>query len=119
MGFDYLLFVGGLQAAGTATRSVLGNTRYKIQAYSDLDFLLGKNWHYRGINTHADYAFVVLDSVEFYLSKRPTVVEFMPPHSVNDNITATYTDAGYSLNFSFVRGYGNRSTFGKDRDIFS
>ena len=45
MGFDYLLFVGGLQTAGAATRSTQGKTRYKIQAYSDLEFLLGKNWH--------------------------------------------------------------------------
>ena len=46
IGFDYLLFVGGLQAAGVTTRSIQGNTRYRIQVYSDLDFLLGKNWHY-------------------------------------------------------------------------
>ena len=119
MGFDYLLFVGGLQAAGAATRSAQGKTRFKIQAYSDLDFLLGKNWHYRGINKHGDYAYVVLDSVEFYLSKRPNVVEYMPPQSANDTITATHTDAGYSLTFSFVRRCGNASTFGKSRDIFS
>ena len=43
MGFDYLLFAGGLQATGIAKTYVQGNTRYKLQAYSDLDFLLGKN----------------------------------------------------------------------------
>ena len=78
MGFDYLLFVGGLQAAGAATRSAQGKTRHKIQTYSDLEFLLGKNWQYRGINKYGDYAYVALDSVEFYLSKRPNVVEYMP-----------------------------------------
>ena len=43
MGFDYLLFVGGLQVAGVTKRLVQGNARYRIQAHSDLDFLLGKN----------------------------------------------------------------------------
>ena len=39
--------------------------------------------------------------------------------SSNDTITVAHTDAGYSLTFSFVRRYGNASTFGKNRDIFS
>lgn len=119
MGFDYLLFMGGLQAAGVAVRSVQGNTRYKIQAYSDLDFLLGRNWHYRGINKHGDYAYVALDSIEFYLRKRPNIVEYMPPQLAFNTITATHTDAGYSLTFTFVRRCGNASTFGKNSDIFS
>ena len=118
MGFDYLLFMGGLQVAGVTKRSVQGNTRYRIQAYSDLDFLLGKNWHYRGINKHGDYAYIDLDSIEYHLSKRPNVVEYMPPQSSNDTITAAHTDAGYLLTFSFVRRYGNASTFGENREIF-
>ena len=119
MGFDYLLFVGGLQAAGVTTRSIQGNTRYTIQAYSDLDFLLGKNWQYRGINKHGDYAYIDLDSVEYYIRKRPKVVEYMPPQSPNGNITAIHTDAGYTLTFSFIRRCGNASTFGTNRNIFS
>ena len=79
MGFYYLLFVGGLQATGIAKTSVRDITRYKIQAYNNLDFLLGTNWHYRAINKNGDYAYIILDSVEYYLSKQPTVVEYMPP----------------------------------------
>ena len=119
MGFDYLLFVGGLQVAGVTTRSAHGSTKYRIRAYSDLNFLLGENWQYRGINKNGDYAYVDLDSVEYYLRKRPNVMEYMPPQSSNDTITVAHTDAGYSLTFSFVRRCGNTSTFGKNRDIFS
>ena len=118
MGFDHLLFVGDLQATGIAKTSVRGITRYKIQAYNDLDFLLGTNWHYRGIKKNGDYVYIVLDSVEYYLSKRPTVVEYMPPQSANNTITAVHTDAGYSLTFSFARRHGNVSTFGKNKDLF-
>ena len=55
MGFDYFLFTGGLQPAGTATKTVRG--RYGIQKYSNLNLLLGTKWHYRGINKHGDYAY--------------------------------------------------------------
>ena len=48
MGFDYLLFKGGLQALGIAKQSIHGNIKYKLRQYEDLDPLLGKNWHYRG-----------------------------------------------------------------------
>jgi len=69
MGFDCLLFRGGLQTAGTPTRCVQESQRYKVEHFSDLDSLLGHNWHYRGINPHGDYAYIVLDSIEFYLHK--------------------------------------------------
>lgn len=90
---------------------------YKIESYSNLDSLLGPNWHYRGVNEHGDYGYAVLDSIEFYLHKRPKLTEYYPSHS---ETTKVITDTGYSLTKnSFVRGYGNGSTFGKDRNIFS
>ena len=70
MGFDYLLFKGGLEAAGVAKESTRGIQRYGLERYSDLDHLLGDNWHFRGINDRGDYGYVILDSVEYYLSKR-------------------------------------------------
>ena len=119
MAFDYLLFKGGLQTAGTPARCVQGYQRYKIECYSNLDFLLGPNWHYRGVNEHGDYSYTVLDSIEFYLHKRPKLTEYYPSQTVDSETTKVITDTGYLLTFSFVRGYGNGSTFGKDRNIFS
>ena len=116
MGFDYLLFKGGLQAAGIPKRLVCGNQRYKLQSYRDVDSLLGQNWHYRGINRSGDYAFVVLHTIEYYIHRRRSITEYYPSDS---SPTLHTIDTGYSLKFSFVRGYGNGSTFGKDRDIFS
>jgi len=43
--------------------------RYKINNFSDLDTLLGKGWHFQRINEHGDYAYIDLESVEFYLRK--------------------------------------------------
>ena len=119
MGFDYFLFTGGLQQAGIATNTVLGTVRYGIQQYSDLNFLLGTRWHYRGINKHGDYAYVVLSSIEFHLRKRRSVVDYHPPESPGRPITPSKLDTGYLLTFCFQRRYGNSSTFGRNRDIFN
>lgn len=118
MGFDYLLFKGGLQAAGNPKGPKAGIARYRIQQYSDLDSLLGHNWHYRGINKHGDYAYVSLESIEFYLCKRRHLVEYHPAESADSSITELHTDTGYSLTFCFIRKCGNASTFGKDKNIF-
>ena len=119
MGFDYLLFKGGLQPAGVVkqhTRSL----RYKLRSYKDLDPLLGQNWHYRGANEHGDYAFVILSSVEYYIHKRRKLIEYRPSQSAAQSTPVLHSeDASYALKFSFTRGYGNKSTFGKDRNIFS
>ena len=67
MGLDYLLFKGGLQAAGYPKGLQAGIAWYKIQHYSNLDSLLGTNWHYRGINKHGDYAYVSLVSIVLFV----------------------------------------------------
>ena len=71
------------------------------------------------MSKHGDYAYAVLDSIEFYLYKRPRLVEYHLSQTVNNETTKVVTDSGYSLTFSFVRAYGNGSTFGKDRNILS
>ena len=116
MGFDLLLFNGGLEAAGKAKRVVCGNQHYKLASYDDLDKLLGPNWHYRGINENCDYAFAILDSIEYYIHRRKQITEYYP--SKESAPVLCKLDTGYSLRFNFVRGYGNSATFGKDKDIF-
>jgi len=119
MGFDYFLFTGGLQPAGIATKTVRGVVHYRIQKYSDLDLLLGTQWHYRGINKHGDYGYVVLSSIEFYLHKRRSLVSYYPPETPGQPITSSKQDIGYLLTFSFQRRYGNSATFGRNKDIFN
>ena len=120
MPFDFLLFKGGLQAAGKPKRVVNGNQHYQLKSYQDLDILLGPNWHFRGVNKHGDYAFVVLASVDYNIYKRQKLTEHFPSAQSTDNIVPTLQklDTGYGLRFSFVRAYGNSSTFGKDKEIF-
>jgi len=113
MEFDNFLFKGGFQPIGIAANTVQGTVRYKIQHYTDLDVLFGKKWQYRGINKHGDYSYIVLNSMVLYLSKWRGLLEYCPPGGL---ITSARADTGNLLTFIFQRGYGNSSTFGKERE---
>ena len=122
MGFDYLLFKGGLQAVGVAKHNThKNNLRYKLRCYEDLNPLLGENWHYRGANKNGDYAYIILNSVEYYIHKRRKIIEYNPPAAVDTHSSPILLteNGGYALKFCFTRGYGNRSTFGTDKNIFN
>ena len=115
MPFDMLLFNGGLKESGVPSRQVGGNQYYKIRHYRQLDPLLGSRWHYRGLNANGDYCYAVLETVEYYLRKGRSVVEYYPS---NDAVSPTKLDTGYVVCFCFVCNYGNAASFGKDKNIF-
>lgn len=117
MPFDKLLFDGGLKAYGIPSRLYRGTQRYKIVKYKDLNPLLGPNWHYRGLNCNGDFCFVILNTIEYYLFKRDPLKEYIPSEG-SEKPTLKSRDLGYMLVFSFVRGDGTKSDFGKDKNIF-
>ena len=77
-------------------------TCYRIRHYSDLDELLGKGWHFRGLNSIGDYCFVVPDTVEYYLCHRRPIVHFVPNN--DGSPVKVCTPQGFMLHFTFVRG---------------
>lgn len=116
--FDTLSFNGGLKSVGTPSRKQGGVQHYKIKSYTDLNELLGSNWHVRGINCNGDYGYVIKETVDFYLRKCRDVIEYLPPSPENPNIHPAHIKAGYQLTFTFTAGYGNSSTFGTNKKIF-
>ena len=58
-----------------------------------------------------------MDTVEFSLRKSKSIVEYLPTKS-SELCTPSSLDTGHILTFCFVLGYGTRSTFGKDKNIF-
>jgi len=56
-----------------------------------------------------------LDSIEFYLRKRRSLLEYCPPESPGGLITSARVDTGYLLTFIFQRQYENSATFGKKK----
>ena len=46
MPFDVIQFNGGLKLCGVPSKKVRGIQQYHIRHYCDLNFLLGRNWHF-------------------------------------------------------------------------
>ena len=117
---DILIFDGGLKMAGYPTKKVAGVQYYSIRHYRDLNHLLGRNWHFRGINELGDYGYVIQDSVQFYVKRGKRLTEYVPSSNGSSSITISKctVDTGYFLHFCFTEGYGDKTTFGKDRNIF-
>ena len=115
MAFDKLQFTGGLKACSTSSRTYRGIDRYKITSYKDLDSLLGKNWHVRGLNSNGDFCYVILNTLEFYLHKRKDLIEYLP---TSEGSAVSVREQGYTLIFTFIRRDGTPDMFGKDSFIF-
>ena len=109
--FNKLQYDGGLRAYGKFKCSSRGNEHYTVSQYSDLDDLLGKNWHIKGINSAGDFAYAILQSVDFYLRKKQPLVEFVPDGS--GGTKKHLQEQGYTLVFSFIIGDGVQADFAR------
>jgi len=67
MPFDILLYNGWLKATGVYSSIRAGIQHYKLENYADLNYLLGRNWHFRGLNANGDYGYTVLETIDFYI----------------------------------------------------
>ena len=117
MPFDLLSFNGGLKLVGVPGKKSSGIQYYKIKNYKDLYPFLGINWHVRGINGNGDYGYVLKETVEFCIRRCRRLTEYVYDPS-DETIVKSSINAGYMLTFSFVCGFGNKGTFGKDKSIF-
>ena len=116
--FDAVHFNGGLKLLATPSKKVQGIQHYTIKHYEDLNPLLGKNWHYRGLNSNGDYGYVVLETIDFCIRKCKPLEEYVPAQEDGVSPCVSFIHTGYILAFSFICGYGSLSTFGKDKKIF-
>lgn len=117
MPFDESTFHEGLVAKGYIHMHSTNrrNTRYRIAHYSDLNELLGEGWHFRGINAIGDYCFVVPNTTEYYLCRCRPLVLYVP--SSNGSPVQICSPQGFMLHFTFIRGDGISTDFGKNKTI--
>lgn len=76
MMYDKRTFDEGLRMKGKFKQQIRGVEHYTIDAYSDLDSLLGCNWHYRGLNSAGDFCYVLPGTVDFYLCRRRPLIHY-------------------------------------------
>jgi len=117
MAFDKETFLEGLGSVGYVHHRTKQLVRYRIAQFSDLDELLGKGWHFRGLNPAGDYCYVYPGTAEYYLRRRRPITHFLP---TDNGVPAKASiPQGYMLYFTFVRGDGTPFDFGKNNSIFS
>ena len=117
MPFDKETFAKGLASVGYKHQRAKQIPRYRISNFSDLNELLGEGWHFWGLNSVGDYCCVCPSTVEYYLRQRKQLSHFIPGESGIP--LKICTPQGYMLYFSFVRGDGIPSDFGKNNSIFT
>jgi len=115
---DMLLFSGGLKSVGVPSEKKW-DPALQVRHYADLDELLGRDWHFRGININGDYGYVVLQTVDYYFRKSQAFIEYIPSKQQRNVFDCIETATGYSLVFSFVCDFGTSDTFGTDKAIFT
>ena len=86
-----LLCNGGLKLSGIPSKKVGGNQHYKIMHYKDFNYLVGKNWHVRGIK----WSWICGSWYSlFYLWRNRPLVDYIC--SLQNGPTACTIDTGYS-----------------------
>ena len=82
--------------------------QHKLEQYSDIDDVLGQDWHYRVVNTSGDFSFVVLETVQFHMYTPRPILEYTPTLTHGKlHCTPVYTEQETQLVFSFVHRNGN------------
>ena len=72
-----LQFNGGLKCAGIPSEKKSGIQHYKLRSYADLNNLLGRDWHFGGINANGDYGYIVFNT-RFLSSEVKIICEYIP-----------------------------------------
>ena len=64
--------------------------------------VLGEDWYYRICNANGDFAFVVEETLQFWLEERRVLTEFTKQSD------QTFVHRGFMINIRFVKDLGNR-----------
>ena len=76
-----------------------GEREHTITQYSDLDDLMGEDWHYRVYNTRGDFAYAMLETIQFHLFHPKPILEYSVTLDQGKKLhyTPTYTMQGPQL----------------------
>ena len=99
-----------LKDAGKPVGISRGHQVYTIRQYSDLDDLLGNQWHFRLANINGDFSYAMLETIRFYTMKPKPLFDFNATKTSRGDLSLVpfYTEKQTSLVFQFVRKDGNK-----------
>ena len=101
------MFDEGLAVAGKA-RKERGKTVYRIDSNEDLNHLLGIKWEVRIFNENGDFAYVIENTVRFWLSRKTAIQEFKV---IGGKYIRSEIEDSLFVVFKFVRGDGNKHNY--------
>ena len=87
-----------------------------IDAFGDLDGLLGSNWHYRGLNSAGGFCYIMFGTVNFYLYHKRPLIHYIEKENKPVKV---HVPRGYVLVFQYVCDDGSPSQFGNVDNIFT
>lgn len=108
---DKDVFEGGLKKVKATASFKRGKTVYVVSWNRDLDPVLGVKWDERILNENGDFAFVVNGTVCFWCIERQGIKEFK---LIGGRYVESFIEEADNLIFTFVRGDGNRHTYGRN-----
>ena len=83
-----------------------GRSVYNLRSNRLLDSVLGLRWDERIFNINGDFAYVIGQTVKFWLSKKASIVEYKVVG--NGKYVKSEIEGSWQLVFTFVRGDVNR-----------
>jgi len=99
-----------LKEAGKSQGVSRGHQTYAISQYSDLDNLLGEQWHLRVSNINGGFSMAILKTIPFYIMEPKPLLDFNAAKTSAGDVSLDpfYIHQQLSLVFQFVRQDGSK-----------
>lgn len=74
---------------------------FTIAHYKDLNHLLGKYWHVRGLNSGGGYGFAIKDTIQFAIKRSRSLVDYISHRDGDSGVSAikSVIDTDHYLTF--------------------
>ena len=87
-----------------------GHEVYGLREYSDLNGLLGEQWHMRVNNTSGDFSYVIKETICYYMAQPKSLLDFHVSTGSSGclKFPPFFIQQPTAVVFQFVRGDGNK-----------
>lgn len=106
------VFEAGLGLSASIKRVERNKEVYRLHSCSELDNCLGAKWDERIMNQNGDFAYVLTNTVRFWLIRKAPITEYK---LIGGKYFRSEIEDKMQLVFTFVRGDGNRFEYQSSR----